>query len=321
MEKKPFTKPHLTFHEQLEMLKSRGLMIQNEGETLSFLRGVNYFRIIPYCRLFEYRIEENPDEHFFKPETSFEKIQRHYLFDRELKLLVFDLIEEFEIGFRTQFSHEYSKIENPDAYFDDSGNFIRKWWYEDLSLYRKYKLYQKDFKTINFEVDRAKNDPFIMHYWNKYEIPATLPSWMMFEVISMGTLSRLFSNLKITEPKKNLTNFYKLPSPHILENWLYNIVFVRNICAHHGRLWNKSLKTVVFPLKSERCNWLLNTEISATKLYSLLSALLYLQSSISKTSVFITRFKDLLQRFPEIDTEAMGFPLNWDQEPLWNQIT
>lgn len=318
MEKKPFIKPHLTFPQQVEMLRARGINVESEDEILLFLRRVNYFRFIPFCRLFEYRDKEKPDEHIFYPETQFKKIQRHYLFDRELKLLVFDLIENFEIGFRTHFSHEYSQYENPDNYFDESGNFIRRWWYEDLNIYRNTKNYEKDFKTIKYEVERAKNDPFIRHYWNKYEIPSSLPSWMMFEVISMGTLSRLFSNLKITEPKKNLTNFYCLPSPHILENWLYNIVFVRNICAHHGRLWNRSLKIMLFPDKTNEYKWLTNTPISSTKLYSLLSALIYLQNKVSSTENFVTRFKQLLKAFPEINIGEMGFSSNWEEEPVWN---
>ena len=301
MEKKPFIKPHLTFLQQVQMLRERGLNVEKEEDLLLFLQRVSYFRFIPFCRLFE----EEPNTHIFKPETHFEKIQRHYLFDRALKLLVFDLIEEFEIGFRTCFSHEYSKTEDPNNYVDVPGNSIRSWWYEDKSIFRNVINYVKDFNTIIYEVDRAKNDPLIRHYGKTYNAPSTLPSWMIFEVVSMGTISRLFSNLKITQPKRNLTNFYGLPSPNILENWVFNIVFVRNICAHHGRLWNRSLKTLIFPEKIVEHQWLINTAISPNKLYSLLSALIYLQNRVSSTQRFIIQFKNLLKEAHKRDIRVI----------------
>lgn len=165
--------------------------------------------------------------HTFVSNTSFRHIVEYYIFDRKLRLLIFDAIERIEIALRTQIIYAYSTAYDP-------------WWFENPALYSNNYNYSKDLGKLDEELDRS-SEVFIDHYNTKYTNPQRPPAWMSLEVTSMGLLSKIYKDLKMCPTKKSVATYFGLGHPKILESWMQSISYVRNICAHHSRLLNKVL--------------------------------------------------------------------------------
>ena len=135
------------------------------------------------------------------------------------------------------------------------------------------------------------------------------------EVTSFGTLSMLYKLLKPTLTKRKIANYYGV-SDSVFEPWLHSIVYVRNICAHHSRLWNKTLR--IQPLFPRKVNGIFISEsVRNNRLYYVLCIIQHLLLIVNPNTTFQERLKALLAEFHNVDIAAMGFPLNWDQEALW----
>jgi len=134
----------------------------------------------------------------------------------------------------------------------------------------------------------------------------------------MGVISRVFGNLQNTEPKYKILEYFNINRIDAMESWIRSLSNIRNICAHHGRLWNQTLIYCPSSIKHIRnTNWLENTEIDNSKMYAILSCSFYLLKAVSPTTKFAHRFRSLLDKYPEVDREEMGFPENWKEEKLW----
>ena len=97
-----YTKPALTFEEQIALLKSRGLVIDDEQRATRHLSNVSYYRMSAYMLSFK-KLDANEnvlDE--FEEGTTWDNVYDLYKFDRKLRLLIFDAIERIEIALRTQ---------------------------------------------------------------------------------------------------------------------------------------------------------------------------------------------------------------------------
>ncbi|MGI8600258.1 MAG: Abi family protein [Chitinophagaceae bacterium] len=151
---------------------------------------------------------------------------------------------------------------------------------------------------------------------NKYSNPLP-PSWMMLEITSFGSLSILYQNLKPTNSKKDIAHHFGL-SDKVFTSWLHYLVYIRNVCAHHSRLWNKGMNiTPRIPLTTTK-TWLNNSTVPNNRTYFILSMMLYLLQSIDSKHQFIFRFTVHLKKYKNVDVTAMGFPHNWNEESLWN---
>lgn len=132
------TKNPLTLNEQLEKLKSRGLTINDHNKAKYYLSNISYYRL----RAYTYPFQDNSDpNHPFLVDISFEDIINIYVFDRHLRLIIFNIIEKIEVAIRTKIIYYYSLIygshwyENP-IHFKDHQNFnknINK-LYEEIKL-------------------------------------------------------------------------------------------------------------------------------------------------------------------------------------------
>lgn len=115
--------------------------------------------------------------------------------------------------------------------------------------------------------------------------------------------------------KRNIASYYGVADT-ILESWIHTFVYVRNICAHHSRLWNKTLRvTGAFPRKTAMP--FIQTKVQNDKVYYILCLVRYMLQTINPNSSFTARLKKLLNDYPTVDIKAMGFPANWENESLW----
>ena len=139
---------------------------------------------------------------------------------------------------------------------------------------------------------------------------------MTSEVLSLGLLSKLYRNLKMSDGKKRVAGHFGLSNPYVLESWMQSITYVRNICAHHSRLWNRVLTNRPSYLESPTNRWI-TLSPNNQKVYYFTCCVLYMLRSINPDSRFVKHFKDLLSRYPTISIEAMGFPSDWERDAFW----
>lgn len=296
-----YNKPPLTIAQQIKTLKGRGLIIGDEERASRYLSFISLYRLRAYT--YTYQDNKNPDHPFFAG-TTFNKILNTYLFDRKLRLLIFDAIERIEIAFRTQIIYHYSIKYGSN-------------WYESQELFRKRYYFERDLGLIDKELDRS-NEVFIKHYKKTYLKPQRPPAWMTMEITSLGLLSKIYENLKISPEKKTIARNFNLGHPFILESWVHSLSVIRNICAHHGRLWNRELSSSMKVPKITKGIWLTNTDFPKGKMYLPLSSILYMLNTIIPGNHFIDKFKKLISQYPDISLKQMGFPEGWEEEQLWS---
>jgi len=295
-----YQKPSLSIEQQIEKLKDRGLVFHDEAKAAHYLSNISYYRLRAYTFPFQ---DNNTPDHPFVKEVSFDDIIDIYVFDRRLRLLVFNAIEKVEIALRTKIIYHYAM---------EHGSH----WFMNKALFHRVDFFKTNNHNLKKEIGRS-TETFIEHYKSTYTEPKLPPAWMSLEVVSMGLLGKLFSNLKRGKTKKLVAQEFGLKKAEHLTSWIHAMAYLRNICAHHGRLWNR--RFIVRPIIPYNTlnPFLENTRVYDNKLYVQLSCVNYILRIISPGSSFITDLKKLLQRFPLADCKEMGFPKNWKEEAIW----
>ncbi len=304
--KQKFNKPPLEYQKQLEKLKQRGMSFQNETEAMHLLEHVNYFRFTPYWIPFQ----KDASKHLFHEGTCFEQIQALYQFDTKLRQLLFEAIEKIEVSIRAKWAYEISLRHGAHAHLH-------------LKFFVSSSKYQKDLKDLYKAIDQAKDkEEFVKHYLNKYE-ESMPPIWVVSEVISLGLLSKLYTNLDDigvsgfnTSAKKAIAGAYQIDF-EFLESWLHVLTQVRNFSAHHARLWNREFKRTP-KLVINKPSALKGQFVQGSRrLYNVLVLMLYLMDQIDSNSSFRKRLKTLLLSehgyLPQ-----MGFPSDWQNKTIWH---
>jgi abortive infection bacteriophage resistance protein len=214
-----YIKPPLTYAQQVALLQSRGLIVKCTDNATKFLQQVNYYRFSAYCIPFQ-KLRD-----VFTAGTTFEKITELYRMDEELRNAFMALLSPIEVFIRTKIVYELSHYNGAFAHYD-------------------HTIFRDDFKhtewvaSLDEEVNRGK-ETFLEHYKTKYQGFPRLPLWMVCEIMSMGSLSFLYGGL-LPKPQRNICTNLEI-SHVVLRNWMHVITYLRNICAHHGRLWNREL--------------------------------------------------------------------------------
>lgn len=295
-----FSKPALTIPTQITALKDKGLVINDETYAKKCLSNISYYRL----RAYTYPFQNNTDtQHPFVVQISFEQIIELYNFDHKLRLLIFDAIEKIEIAFRTQIIYQWAIVHGSH-------------WQINSYLYRNPVIFAQHISALENEIKRS-NETFLTHYAHKYSSPTEPPSWMSLEVTSMGLLSQMFLNLKKGAPKSNVARHFGLNDVSLLENWMHCFSNIRNICAHHGRLWNRRLTThITFPTNPMH-PFVSNLKVYPYKLYPSLCAMVYVTNIVAPECDFKSKIKDLMNDCPLKQEHEMGFPQDWRKDEFW----
>lgn len=289
----------MTLAEQIRTLQTRGLIIGNGNDALNVLEHISYFRLADYWRPFE--IDCNT--HQFASGCRFPDVVESYNFDKELKILLFSAIQTIEVSVRAKMIKHFSQIH---------GSF----WFMDTSLAVNAAYFQSNLDRIRTEVSRSK-EPYIKEHFQKYDDPDLPPVWKTLEVLSLGTLSKLFSNFADNNAKNLVAKDFRLPQFLVLESWLESLAALRNYIAHHARIWNRRFPQKPELLRRARYPWISIIPRQPFKLYSILCCIAYWLNGIDTQNTFDIGLKDLLSKFPTVNPSVMGFPQGWDNEPLW----
>jgi len=291
-----FEKPPKTFDEQVDLLISRGMRIDDPERARRYLSHLNYYRLAAYWLPFE---QDHPT-HRFKPGIDFNLVLQHYIFDRKLRLLVMDAIERIEISLRTRWAYHLAHTYGPHALLNP-----------DL-----FRIGWSHAENVNALIDtvRSSSEVFIRHF-DSYD--ETLPPvWVTCEIMTLGQLSKWYSNLRRRQDRNEVARTYGLDEAN-LTSFLHHLTVVRNHCAHHARIWNREF-TFLWKLPRKKPPTLhhnFNPD-DGRKIYNTLVMLAYLLYTMGPNT-WKQRLKGLFAEHPKVNTRAMGFPRDWHTRSIW----
>jgi len=304
-------KPAYTISEQIALLKQRGMTFRNEAQAHELLKNINYYRLKGYWR--DTLIDET--QHDFQPGTCFENIMERYDFDRKLRQILFGAIEQIEIAVRTKMIYHLSIAYGGLWYLNPA-------WFETNPKMKNDVLQTTHLHTLddlNKEFYRSQ-EIFIRNHQNRYPgQPAE--AWKMLEVASLGTLSKFYKSLKITLPEKGMiAKEMGVNSPHVFSGWLEAIAYLRNIIAHHSRLWCRTMmKRPGMQLNNPAGEWFLQPvrQGQIDKPFSTISCMVYLCKHLNKSDGIQQKIIDLIDLYPNVPIYKLGFFNRWRSEPVW----
>lgn len=287
-----YLKQALSFPDQLAQLQQRGLVVADPDRALQWLQRVSYYRLSAYFLPFK-------DGEIFRPGTEFNDVAGLYIFDRKLRLLILDAIERIEVALRTAITYEIGHAYGPFGHTDPA-NFAPRF------------DHAKFMAELGTEEHRAK-ETFASHFRRKYTTEPHLPVWMASELLSFGTVSMLYGALT-PSIKRKIASEYGVPDIHFA-SWLHALSYVRNVCAHHKRLWNRQLR-IRPQLPSRSLAWPHAVSDNGS-LYCIMVVLQHMLKVVSPRCQWRTRIFELFDMHPSVPLDAMKFPSDWRSKALW----
>lgn len=315
-------KPWCSIADQLGILRSRGLQVENEAAALDYLGRIGYYRlsgywyplrvIDPMASAAQGKAVRRDD---FVPGSRFEDVVRLYVFDKKLRLLALDALERIEMAVRVDVAHLLGQ-RDPLAHLDPSclhGNFARRPIPRGANAGRtEHELWIEKYRTL---LHRARKEPFVEHHLQKY---GDLPIWAAIEVWDFGQLSKLFAGLNYAD-QQTIAAKYGAPSGDAFGKWLRTLNFMRNVSAHHSRLWNINVVEPA-PLPT---TW--PKQLKNTRPFFCFCLMQQILRTICPHSSWGQRFVELVTRdFPAFANGAatvaeLGAISDWRQWSLWQQ--
>ena len=285
----PLKKP-LSLDRQIELLKSRNLIIDDDRRAKEILARLNYYRIISAYSLGLYSESTMNDKNpSYKPGVSLEQIYDIYQFDTKLRHIVFELVEYFELKFRTAISYYIANNFCATAYLRPE-------------LYCNEQHYQEFINDLDREKNAQQRSLIVQHHNVNYD--GYLPIWAMTEIVSFGTLSKLYKNL-LPRYQRDIASIFRT-YPHLLSSWLNSFVLVRNICAHYGRLYNRNL--LARPKIPKNA-----PQLNNYKVFSVIYLLYrYVDDPLLKLSLYY-RLKNAIVQHSFVEAEKIGLPKEWEK--------
>jgi len=281
-----YDKKALTLDEQVGLLKSRGLIVENEEELKYYLKNLSYYHLSIYFKHYQ------KDDQFYKG-IKFEDVLRIYIFDNKLRFLLLELLERIEKSFKCRMAYILSIEENNPH------------WY----LYNKFfdieDEHVKILDLITEETEKSR-ELSIQHYKDCYSEPILPPIWTVLEIISFGQCVSIFKSLKKEYRNKISRSFGE--DEQFITNWLLCSSLLRNHCAHYSRLWSRNLTFI--PKMNHAVYEKYFNKISR-RLYNYLVILQILLNEINPTSSWLEKMKELITEH-KINIKQMGFPDDWE---------
>lgn len=282
----PFSKEPKAISEQILLLRSRGMLITDEAKAEHDLSHLNYCRLGAYWLPFE----ADHQTHRFHEGTTLERVVELYLFDRELRLHILDAIERVEVSVRSQWAYQMGMQHGPHAHLDPTLARVFVWW-------------DRNREDLLKELERS-HETFVHHFKVKYN-DVTPPVWAVCEVMSLGLLSKWFGNLKPHRTRKLISNAYDVDHD-VLASWMQHLTHVRNICAHHGRLWNREFTVTPKLPRSKPMHIVEKMNPTGRGLYNSLVILNHLLAVVAPGNTWSSRLVTMINRY-NIDPKRMGF--------------
>lgn len=297
---KPFDKMPTSHAEQVALLQSRGMSIQDPAAAEARLQHLNYYRLTAYWLPFE----ATHTPHRFRPGTTLEAVLALYELDRQLRLLLLDGLERIEVSVRSQWAYQMAHRHGAHSHLDSS-------------LVRNQEDWKKALELLKKEVRqlRQSSEKFIEHLVSAYSEP--LPAvWAVCEVMSLGLLSRIYGNLKPSSTRAAIAAPY-LVDEKVLGSWIDHLRTVRNFCAHHSRVWNREFVWTPSLPRNKPPGLRSQFHANSRKIYNTLVLMLHLMDRITPGHSWRSQLRTFLLIQAPSQLQAMDFPPGWDSFPIW----
>jgi len=212
-----------TLQEQLNILRDKGLLIENEEDSLNVLLRENYFFINGYRHL----LMKSPTDRTFVIGSTFKELYSIFLFDRHLRNILFKNLLIVENNAKSIISYQLSK---KYGYKEKEYLNVKNFTNDPTKTRRVKDLIEKMKRQIRVN---GQQHTATMHYITNY---GYIPLWVLVKVLSFGVISDLFAILK-PEDKLGIAEVYNVDMSK-LEEFLPILANYRNLCAHEDILYD-----------------------------------------------------------------------------------
>lgn len=307
-----YSKTALSNADLLARWQAKGLQIPDAAAALRALTFIGYFRLRGYALPLMQSLPNG--SRVFKAGTSFTDILARYELDRDLRRITLGQLERIEVAVRTVISNQMSVQYGPFWYL----NYPQQVLAHAPGRNNKPEAFAIGRFLSGVERDtRQSSDLFAKHYFSQYTEPLLPPSWLMAECVSFGTWSKLYKHLQKADaahpnPKKEIAKVFGL-SVSLLESWLHALSLLRNTCAHHGRVWNRRFAYRPEVYAQARQNF-----TDQQSYYCLAVVMRLFSRPVDSHDEWPVRLLDLFQAHPTIAPAELGFPTDWEADPIWN---
>jgi len=284
MQKQKEHQPPMTVEEQIINLREDGMIIEDEDFARSFLNDVSYFRLV---KAYGLGLKERNGS--YHENVRFEDIVNLYLFNSMLRQLLFVEVEKVEVNLRCRLSNYF--CENYGVFgYEMIDNFAVS-----------PEIFTVFFDEIQKEITRNARSPFVRNFQDNY-IDGKIPLYALVELLSFGTLSKFYKNMK-NEDKKAVSKMFGVGYTYF-ESWIESIAYVRNVCAHYGRLYNNRLVKTPKMYKQY-------SEVGNNRVFATLLTLKHILPNDRHWRDFVQNVKLLIEKYPSVNLHLIGFPQEW----------
>lgn len=307
-----YEKPPKNVEEQVALLLNRGLIAERETlrSTLTFL---NYYRLTGYLHPFRIRDTNGVLLDRYNADTTLDEVLERYEFDRKLRLIIMDAVERIEVAVRTRLGYNFVHVHGPFGHLD-SKNLPG---FDSFSSNIDHARWLAKLKT---EYDRSK-ESFVRHFKDKYgDSHKYLPLWMACELMTCESILQFACAVEPAILKASAADF-SFPDQQ-LRSWTKSIFSLRNACAHHARVWNKIFGLAPsLPSKNKNPKWHTVPSFTNNRIGILLTIAYFWLQQIGSAEHWKRQLFSLFHSYPNIPTQMMGLPENWQNHPLWQSTT
>ena len=297
--KASFTKPYSSPEQIVQILKQRGMLMDDEQKVVNYLLNIGYHRLSAYI----YPFYKSPKSNLaIKEGTTFEQVLTLYRFDKKLRILLFNEIEKIEVAIRSVLANIGCQELND------------RYWITKPEYFANVGKFNQTLAVIEKELASSKED-YIEDFRRNY-IESNPPAWMITEVLSFGNLNYIYSNIASNKLMKRIADYFGL-KPQVFTSWLTVLANLRNMCCHHARIWNRDFMLNPAEPKKAKNAWVDTSKVDKKRIYYRLCIIRYFLFSVSPNNNFNEKLLSLLADFPSVDIAAMGFNKEWQKEKLW----
>lgn len=323
-----YTKPWLSVEEQIDRLAGHGIEIDDRRKAASILRAVGYYRLTGYLYPFR-RSEPYVDDDGrtrvrvlsgYQERTNLRQAEAIIDFDRRLRMLVMDGVERIEVAVRMRIGYVLGK-RSAFAY-EDPTCFTEAFTAQSTDIREpapsRHVLW---LQRVN-ERKASSDEQFVEHFRQKYD--DRMPVWALTEVLELGHLSVLYRGMH-QQDAEEIALAFGVPTKKIMTSWLASLNYVRNVAAHHARLYNRKLQHAPARPKVGLIPDLdhLRDEESAKGVfgtYNALAVIAHLLPAIDPDTYWAKQLAALLRDFPTshaLTVDSIGAPRGWESLDLW----
>lgn len=296
-----FSKPPKTPKYLAHKLIQNGLQDISEQELEKIFQSINYYKLRGYTYPYQDNSQENAP---FLQNGRWPYIWNDYIFDSKLRTLLFSSISFIETALKTRMT-----------LLSLTKGIL---WYKDNHLFRSQQNFSSDLALLKNDWNRASEE-FKNHYIQTYPESPDPPAWMIFETSSFGPISKFFKNMKpqLSE-KENICVYFGFGKSDAdkLATWFQNINIVRNICAHHSRLYSRHLTTAPQFLTPKKGKWVTNWP-NPNRIYASICIIKNFLDICHPDNTFSIELKEIMKMVRPEQLPSMGFPSKWKTELLF----